>query len=468
MLIQLRLPKIQGIIKLENKQMNSLNYNNLKFDMKNLKFKYVVFLIGILCLSACKDDQTEIQQEFYPDIISLPDLRALYKGSDYTFEATKRITGVVISSTADKNNAPGDLVIQNLNTGITISFDSSPTTYTYKAGDSISVTVKSGTKLSRSSGILKLTGINALKETAALAGNRTKVPTVVTAAELSANFAKYESTLVKVTGNISPTPAVTDKLVGSKNIVDATSTATVGNDIYLNTLADATFSNKLAPTVKATYTGIAVAGLVAPFKQIRLQKEADVVINNFITYPNFPEGAEFTPSITKQDYELPAAPNNKITFKTGVWILEGVAMRPNEVGPGGAGTSFDTRNGANAFRFPNNNTVVRYLQMDFDLAFGASKVTFQYAHWNNTSDTRGGKLRLEYSVDQGVNWLPARPDGTLVDDITVSNPSVFATATYTLSILVPVRFRIAKVSTGTSSAANPNGRLNIDDITISY
>lgn len=108
-----------------------------------------------------------------------------------------------------------------------------------------------------------------------------------------------------------------------------------------------------------------------------------------------------------------------------------------------------------------DNVKPAYLQMDFDLANGASKVTVAYSSYAAKADPPC-VWSLEYSVDKGNTWQQAG------NEVFAEEKLRKEVAVFNLHIQGPVRFRINKWGLG-SEKFNPdvkNGRLSIDDFAV--
>jgi len=147
----------------------------------------------------------------------------------------------------------------------------------------------------------------------------------------------------------------------------------------------------------------------------------------------------------------PAVPDNSIMLKTGSWKLY-----QSIIGNTAARDRFNEP-GLQSIRMQQNLTESAYLQMNFDLPNGASKVTlWAGAYYTDAVST----FRLEYSTDGGLTWLPAGAD-------IQCQSRGSRQETFLLNIKGNVRFRINKLGLGTTSVPNIlNGRLSIEDIAI--
>jgi hypothetical protein len=94
-----------------------------------------------------------------------------------------------------------------------------------------------------------------------------------------------------------------------------------------------------------------------------------------------------------------------------------------------------------------------YVQMNFDVPDGASKVTVFYGRYSTDAKS---SLRLEASTNGGSTWTNVGT--TIVNEA----DKLFKQATWMVNYTGPVRFRVTKIGTGTSN----NGRMNLDDFAI--
>lgn len=179
-----------------------------------------------------------------PALISIDSLRKSYKGQD-TVIGNYHITAVVTSSTIHKNFGEGNLVMQdNSGAGIVVYFGNSASALP-DMGDSILLQL-TGATLTSYNGTLELKNIKAAKATI-LASGKTVQAVPLTIATLNANFAKYESVLVRIY-NAKITSV--GNFGGNKTLSDAT-----GNTI-LYTSTTATFASDPVPNITKTFQGI--------------------------------------------------------------------------------------------------------------------------------------------------------------------------------------------------------------------
>ena len=167
-----------------------------------------------------------------------------------------KIKGVVISSADSGNLSKGNMVIQDGNKGITIYFGST-VVVPYKPGDSVIVDVTSDSLINYR-GTIEIKG--AALSSVTKVGTGTIIPKLLTIAQLNANFANYEGTLVQVV-NASITGGGTYS--GSKTFTDASGT------MILYTATAASFASQSVPTTPKSFTGIASYYFTTTQLQIR-------------------------------------------------------------------------------------------------------------------------------------------------------------------------------------------------------
>lgn len=162
--------------------------------------------------------------------------------------------------------------------------------------------------------------------------------------------------------------------------------------------------------------------------------------------------AKFPESFEGQDIKADGYSNSTNQLNTGKWWFSGARI-----------DSFindHPSSGKNAARLVGNNTEPAYVQMNFDVESGASKVIFWYSSYGAKADLPC-KLQLEYSTDGGGKWKPA---GEVIE----VKSKIKQAATVALDLNGAVRFRIHKLELG-SSKSDPsiaNGRLSIDDFSV--
>lgn len=163
-------------------------------------------------------------------------------------------------------------------------------------------------------------------------------------------------------------------------------------------------------------------------------------------YPKFPESFEGQ-EIKPDGY---AKATNELT--TGRWWFYGARID--------SFANDHPTSGKNAARFVGNNTKPAYVQMNFDLTDGASKVIFWYSSYGAKAD-KPCKFQLEYSVDGGKEWKKAG------EEIEVKS-KIKQAATINLDVKGNVRFRVQKLGLGSEKedAAIANGRASLDDFSV--
>lgn len=162
-------------------------------------------------------------------------------------------------------------------------------------------------------------------------------------------------------------------------------------------------------------------------------------------YDKFPEDFEMPDTSAKAKYK-----KADVQLKTGSWVFDQAIL--------GAVENRDRFNGKQSARIHQNKENSGYLQMNFDLPNGASKVTFVYGvYYKDTPST----IRLEYSTDKGKTWKQVGND---ITDASTKQK----TADVVMDIKEPVRFRINKVSIDAAKKESGvrDGRLSIDDFVV--
>ena len=404
--------------------------------------------ILLLPLSSClKEDVNEAIGTNNPEV-SIYTLRNLFKGQPIALEANtlddaNHIRGLVVSNHEGNNFPSNHIAIQSewrgQLRGILLEVDD---VQRYSFGDSLDVWID-GLTLDKKNGVLTLSGLNHNNAYIINRGNSV-VARPVSIATLNNQFENYESTYVEITSDLETEPTPGTAIKGSRPIVD-----TEGNRVNIFTSDAATFADEtVAPS--ATFRGIALKE--NDQTQLRLLTYADMAYPSGKIYPNWPETFE-SPDGAKGSYNMPAI-NNNIGFHTGDWhlfysIYGETAGRDRIV------------SGQYAIRMQQNLSHDAYLQMNFDVPEGASKVTFFYgSYWNDRSST----FQLEYSQDQGNTWNVV---GEPISDAHTTTESMDSKqAIFLMNIEGPVRFRINKLGLGSSNATISNGRLGIDDFAI--
>lgn len=347
------------------------------------------------------------------------------------------LNGVVISEKDGKNIPANQVVVQSTASkkprGIVLAIDGENP---YVQGDSLEVDLR-GTILKKENGSLQIAGVTPDKIRKCGSGIEV-APLTMDLSVLNMQFERYESMLVSVNAEMYPLPAEGSTLAG-KN--------TLGNDsvsIELYTDPSAAFAGStLYPS--ANFTGI--AGWNGAQKQLRMRKGEDMKYGSGPLYEFFPEDFESPDQSYKNTYAAKV-----VYLKTGPWnlimSLLGNTLNRDRFNP----------TGFQCIRMQQGLDTSAYLQMNFDVMQGASKVTLSYgSYYNDASST----WRLEVSQDQGRTWEAVSE--------WISDASATAKiATFMVDFEGAVRFRVNKKGLGKTNAAQgiDNGRLCIEDFTI--
>lgn len=175
-------------------------------------------------------------------VMNISDLRALYTGTTTSAPDGKRISGVVISDRTTGNINSQNLVMQqgdNL-AGILVRFDAA---HSFNLGDSIDVNV-SQQELSTFNGLLQLNQVP-LSYASLKATGKSITPRVATIAQLNANYAAWESTLIQVNSFV----------LSGGTTYSGSLTMNDGATITLFTSASASFAAQTAPSNVASLKG---------------------------------------------------------------------------------------------------------------------------------------------------------------------------------------------------------------------
>lgn len=162
-------------------------------------------------------------------------------------------------------------------------------------------------------------------------------------------------------------------------------------------------------------------------------------------YNNFPENFDSPDTSAKAHYK-----KDVVALKSGSWTFDYAILAALE--------NHDKYNGKQGVRMQQNRVKPAYIEMNFDLTEGASKVTVAYASYYKDAPC---VWRLEYSTDGGTTWQQAGKDIN-------AEAKQLATAEFNLDLKGKVRFRINKLGLG-DGKADPNiknGRLSIDDFAV--
>lgn len=410
-------------------------------------FLFFLVLAGLAFTISCKKEE-KVTGKPSP-LISVTDIKSMFNESPLVLKAENMmgatsICGIVISDPVNGNSPDGLVIVQSYRRkqlrGIALALGAEASQYT--AGDSIVVKVD-GATLERVNGMLQITKLQSGAIAKISANNEQKTNVIGTNfSELLKNTSLYENTLVKLQNAIFDSSTGTTTYAGDHIITD------FFNNVTLRTNAQATFASEEIANF-ADYIGIAypfvVNGAASAYIQIRsLADVAPKVIEPYRPgqlYANFPEGWEVASSIAAK---TSASGGNKSEHKTGVWNMTGSAYIL---------TGAQFKKDARAAMFP---VTAAEISMNFDVLYGASKVSFYYAIANptNANDMKGGKVQASYSVDGGATWVDLGPKL----EVPTSNLANLYFAEYTLDIRGPFRLRFVP---------DPGyGRVAIDDIAI--
>lgn len=423
---------------------------------KNIKALFA-FLIGIILFTSCSKNEYESVGTVSP-IIYMSFVTALHNGDDVVLAKEKlmgatQIAGVVISDRSSGNFNENELVVQNTAkgkiSGVVFKFKDANTSVNY--GDSVKIDIENCI-LYRENGSMKIKGDDLkFEKVTKVASNKVIVPRVVSLTQLYSNFMFYENTLVEVVNVAFP-----DLIGGEMYAGDVKMGESSGVYIYLSTKPTANFANKSLPLL-ASFRGIptyynATSNYYNTAKLLfKMRNEDDAFNETGAPYANFPEDFELAPAATKASYVMPAT-NDMVTFKTGNWrIYQGIIS-------GVVNVDKYNPTGKQAIRLKDQLRESAFVEMNFDLPNGASKVTFSYGV-PAVGAIVASTIDLEYSQDGGVTWVKTG------DSITDAAKDA-KMATFNLGISGAVRFRINKLGLGPNSSLVSNGLLNIDDFKV--
>lgn len=408
--------------------------------MKKIFFKLYLVLSVALLFTSCKP---EVKETGLPSpLISIEDVRLKYNGSGLQLKkadllGATHICGVVISDPLNGNMPDGLVIVQNYKRkrlrGIALNLGNAASQY--YAGDSVVVKIDGGT-LDRVDGILQISGISEEAVTKIATGKEQKINvTTGTFTEVTGKMNIYESTLVQLRSAVAPEENAGKPFLGTVALSDW------ANIILMETKPSASFAANLVPGL-GDYKGIALLN-VQNQSTIWLRSSNDYQGQALEPYKpgelyaNFPESWESIIGVRKGAYTAGVGE----TYPTGEWLM----------------TRCYTLNSANVINktgtwslmMQNNQTGV--VEMNFNLPYGVSKLSFDYGAAVPGTDTKLPiNVKVEYSQDSGNTWKQL--EGLLV----VSTPSTKYTKAYTLDIKGPVRFRISK--------DNADARLFVDQI----
>jgi hypothetical protein len=422
--------------------------------MKNKIYTWIAVGLSMVAFTACLEEDPNWAEGQPSPIISIEDVRELYRGSDVglspdNLAGASTIVGVVISDAAAKNVPAGTFIIQNrrrnANRGMIISLGEAAN-IPYVMGDSVVINI-AGSTLTKVNGSLRITGLTPEKVTK-VGDNKVVKPTAVTMDKLMDNPNVYEATLVRVSGNANPVPVVGETYSGNKKLEDGSGAITLHAEA-----ASALAARRLPAS--AAFTGIVIrdnAGGTLPDSaavQLWMRNATDVANASGPIYSGWPENFDGLPTTAKGSYN---SGTNLAALSTGTWYLYQAIL--------GKEANDRAVSQPNAIRMQQNLSVAGLLQMNFDVPNGATKVTAWVGSYGASSD-KPAQWKLEYSKDQGATWTQIGEDKWAIS-------KTKALVTFLMNIEGPVRFRIYKYGPGdgATDATIQNGRLSVDDFAI--
>jgi len=402
-------------------------------------FQKMTLLVGIcliMVLTAC-EKEIKITGVASP-IISLNDLRALFKGSAITLsesnmQGATSITGVVISDPANKNEPDGLVILQSFKRKILrgIALELGADSKNFQMGDSVIVNV-SGKILDKKDGLTQILGLKASDITKVSTENAQKINfSATTFSDLFNNKEEFESTLVSVKSAIAPD----GRFSGTVNLSDWS------NELRLITRPEASFASLTVPSY-ADYTGILLNdNQENPY--LMLRSKSDYAAQDLEPYrpgelyANFPEGWEKVVGTRKTSFTSAYE-----TYLSGEWYLENSRSL----------TSSGFQNISGSYGMMSQGAKESSLTMNFNLPFGASRLTFIYGAATATDNVFPITLHAEYSQDSGKTWTQ------IGDDLIISELNNKYIFDQQLNLKGGIRFRIRK--------DNSEKRITIDDIAV--
>jgi hypothetical protein len=285
--------------------------------MNRLLYIFLVISIAAVTSSCNKDGYGNYPGGEPNPIISILDIRPLYKGKDVVLSkenmyGASKLSVIVISDHTEGNLPQGLLVVQDnrrLDILRGISIELGPPAANYHPGDSVMIDISGGT-LTRKNGILTITGLTAPNVTTL--GKGAVEINAITIDQLHANPDNYESTLCLFNkSSFNPAPKPGDVISGSKQINDGF------GDLVLYTDPGVSYANK-TPYGLAAYVGIPF-GTADGTVQLRTREEDDIVdmgssaqdllISGFQSDPKGGDGGyEYVQMLATKDIDFAATP----------------------------------------------------------------------------------------------------------------------------------------------------------------
>ena len=285
--------------------------------MKYLLTLYLIIIIAV-GISSCDKDPYKNYPGGEPNgIVSILDVRPLYKGKDVvlakeTLYGASKLAAVVVSDHTEGNLPEGLLVVQDsrrLATLRGISIELGAAAANYHPGDSVLIDISSAV-LTRKNGILTITGLTGSNFTAS--GKGVVAINAITVAQLQASPDNYESSLCLFNkSSFNPAPQPGEVISGSKKINDGF------GDLVLYTDPNVSYA-KNAPYGLAAYVGIPFGTAEGPV-QFRTRNGDDIVnmgssaqdllISGFQSDPKGGDGGyEYVQMLATKDIDFTATP----------------------------------------------------------------------------------------------------------------------------------------------------------------
>ena len=284
--------------------------------------KYLLSLFLIINITVAINSCTKDTYKNYPggepnDIVSILDVRPIYKGKDVfltkeNLYGGSKLAAVVVSDHTEKNLPAGLLVVQDsrrLATLRGISIDIGTAAANYHAGDSVMIDI-SGATLTRKNGILTIIGVTA--SDIITKGKGGVAINAITVAQLKANPVDYESSLCLINkSSFNPSLKSGEAIGGAKAINDGF------GDLVLYTDPGVSYATN-APYALAAYVGIPF-GTAEGSVQFRTRNADDIVnmgssaqellITGFQSDPKGGDGGyEYVQMLATKDIDFTGSP----------------------------------------------------------------------------------------------------------------------------------------------------------------
>lgn len=404
-----------------------------------LYFSLLLTMVALLMSSCEKEMEFALPAQHF---ISIGELREMYQGESLTLTGKDKggdlfIGGVVISNPDLKNNPEGKIILQNYANGQLrgIALAMEEHLNRYKEGDSIIAKVE-GCVLERVDGILQVSGLTVLEVGRISAGNEQKIHlSTDNFGSVLADRDTYESTLVRLL-SADVLDVERGQTFGDKDVELSDGSST----IFIKTKKTANLAAAEVP-IEGNFTGIMLyTDSQEPYLSLRSSADFDGRFMPPENYFGFPEGWENIVGTRKTN----ANTDGYDEYPSGRWFINR--------GMSNSSANIVNKMGDWAMMLQ-SGAPGSAISMDFDLMFGATKLSFYYAAaTKNPGDSSPITVYAEYSQDAGETWITLEPE-LIVDDQNVQYYKE-----YELSIEGSVRFRIRK--------NDSPARLVVDDIFI--